>query len=215
MSRTAEAVLVLAAAALAGFGVLLVNYAEGRHLDAWPVVTFLVFAAVFGGLLAAVRAWASRAVPFLIPLGATITAVGFVVIYRLDKDLAGLQRWWLLVTAGLAALWLYSVRTRGLDTLQRHRYGILIAAGGAGGAPAAPVRRILPRARGGDERIAALDRVAGEHVHGFPARRDSQVAAGGLPRLVPGRASDGPERGRSEVREAPVSGSARGWYRSV
>ena len=128
MSRTAEAVLVLAAAALAGFGVLLVNYAEGRNLDAWPVVTFLVFAAVFGGLLAAVRAWASRAVPFLIPLGATITAVGFVVIYRLDKDLAGLQRWWLLVTAGLAALWLYSVRTKGLDTLRRHRYGILIAA---------------------------------------------------------------------------------------
>ena len=144
MSRTAEAVLVLAAASLAAFGVLLVNFAEGGHFDARPAVTFLVFVIVFGGLLAAVRAWAPRAVPFLIPLGATITAVGFVIVYRLDKDLAGLQRWWLLSNAGLAAVWLYSVRTRGLDTLRRYRYVFLAVAAALAALPLLPSGGPLP-----------------------------------------------------------------------
>lgn len=128
MSRTAEAVLVLAAAALAAFGVLLVNFAKGVNLNADTPVTLLVFVAVFGGLLAAVSSWAPRSVPFLIPLAATLTAVGFVILYRLDHHLAGVQRWWLLANAGLAALWLFAVRTRGIRSLARHGYVFLAAA---------------------------------------------------------------------------------------
>ena len=128
MSRTAEAVLVLAAAALAGFGVLLVNFAKGANINADTPVTLLVFVIVFGGLLAAVSSWAPRSVPFLIPLVATLTAVGFVILYRLDPHLAGVQRWWLLSNAGLGALWLFSVRARGIRSLARHRYVFLAAA---------------------------------------------------------------------------------------
>lgn len=119
---------MLAAAALAAFGVLLVNFARGVNLDADTPVTLLVFVIVFGGLLAAVRSWAPRSVPFLIPLAATLTAVGFVILYRLDHHLAGVQRWWLLSNAGLAALWLFSVRTRGTRSLARHRYVFLAVA---------------------------------------------------------------------------------------
>ena len=125
MSRTAEAVLVLAAAGLAAFGILLVNFAEAAHFDARTALTLLTFVVVFGGLLTAIRAWAPRSVPFLIPLAATITAVGFVMVYRLDHNLAGEQRWWLLLNAGLAALWLFSVRTRGVGSLRRYRYVFL------------------------------------------------------------------------------------------
>lgn len=144
MSRTAEAVLVLAAAGLAAFGVLLVNLAEGAHFDTRTALTLVVFVIVFGGLLAAVRAWAPRAVPFLIPLTATITAVGFVVVYRLDKGLAGLQSWWLLLSTGLAALWLYSVRIRGLGSLRRYRYGFLAAAAVLAALPLLPPGGPLP-----------------------------------------------------------------------
>ena len=127
MSRTAEAVLVLASAGLAAFGVLLVNFAQGAHLNADTVLTLVVFVVVFGGLLAAVSWWAPRSVPFLIPLAATLTAVGFVIVYRLDRGLAGAQGWWLLSSAGLAALWLLSARGKGVRPLARHRYVFLAA----------------------------------------------------------------------------------------
>ena len=128
MSRPAEAALVLAASALAAFGVSLVNFAEGGSVDAQTALTFLVFALAFGSLLAGMRAWAPSAVPFLIPLAATISAVGFVTVYRLDRELADLQRWWLLLGSGLAVLALYLMRNSGLDPLRRYRYLFLAAA---------------------------------------------------------------------------------------
>ena len=128
MSRPAEAALVLAAAALAAFGVSLVNFADGGSIDAQTALTFLVFALAFGSLLAGMRAWAPSAVPFLIPLAATISAVGFVTVYRLDRELADLQRWWLLLGSGLAVLALYLMRNIGLDPLRRYRYLFLAGA---------------------------------------------------------------------------------------
>ena len=122
MSRLAEASLTAAAAGLAGFGTALVNFAEGGGVDAQAALAFLVFAIAFGGLLAAVRLWAPAAVPFLVPLAATLTAVGFVAVYRLDRDLAGLQRWWLLIGASAAALLLYGLQNGGLRMLVRYRY---------------------------------------------------------------------------------------------
>ena len=130
MSRPAEAAIILAAAGLAAFGVSLVNFADGGSVDAQSALTFLVFSLAFGALLAAMRAWASAAVPFLIPLAATISSVGFVAVYRLDRDLADLQRWWLLLGSGLAVLALYAMRNRGVDPLRRYRYLFLAAAVG-------------------------------------------------------------------------------------
>lgn len=128
MSRPAEAALVLAASALAAFGVSLVNFADGGSIDAQTALTFLVFVLAFGSLLAAIRTWAPMAVPFLIPLAATIAAVGFVTVYRLDRELADLQRWWLLLGSGLAVLALYVMRSNGVDPLRRYRYLFLSAA---------------------------------------------------------------------------------------
>lgn len=128
MSRLTEAALTAAAAGLAGFGVALVNFAEGGGVDAQAALAFLVFAIAFGGLLAAVRIWTPAALPFLVPLAATLTAVGFVMAYRLDRDLAGLQRWWLLLGAGGAALLLYGLQGGGLRLLVRYRYLIPAAA---------------------------------------------------------------------------------------
>lgn len=128
MSRTAEAVLVLATTGLAIFGVLLVNFAQGTHLDQRSALTILMFVTVFGGLLTAVHAWASRSVPFLIQLGATLTAVGFVLIYRLDHALAVRQSWWIMLSAGLAALSLFLLRRIGVGWLRRYRQVHLIAA---------------------------------------------------------------------------------------
>ena len=135
---------MLAAAALAGFGVLLVNFARGVNLNADTPVTLLVFVIVFGTLLAAVSSWAPRSVPFLIPLAATLTAVGFVILYRLDHQLAGVQRWWLLSNAGMAALWLFSVRTKGIRTLARHRYVYLAVAVAIASLPLIPEMDGLP-----------------------------------------------------------------------
>jgi cell division protein FtsW (lipid II flippase) len=128
VSRSAEAALILAASALAAFGVSLVNFSDGGTIDAQSALTFLVFVPAFGALLTAIRAWAPFAVPFLVPLAATISAVGFVTVYRLDRDLADLQRRWLLLGSGLAILALYLMRSNGVDPLRRYRYLFLAAA---------------------------------------------------------------------------------------
>ncbi len=136
--------MVLAAAALAAFGVSLVNFADGGGVDAQSALTFLVFSLAFGALLAGMRAWAPSAVPFLIPLAATISAVGFVTVYRLDRELADLQRWWLLLGSGLAVLALYMMRSNGLDPLRRYRYLFLAAAVALLLLPLLPVSGPLP-----------------------------------------------------------------------
>jgi len=128
VTRAAEAALLISAAGLAGFGVALVNFAEGGTLDAQTALTFLVFLLAFGGLSAAIRQWASGSVPYLLPLAATLTAVGFVEVYRLDRQLAALQRWWLLLAAGVGVTVLWALRSVGLEPLRRYRYVLLLGA---------------------------------------------------------------------------------------
>ncbi|MCY4620315.1 MAG: FtsW/RodA/SpoVE family cell cycle protein [bacterium] len=119
MSRTAEFVFVCGSAGLAAFGVLLVNLAREEVRATPPLAAFLVLALAFGLLLVALRAWAPDATPLLIPTASILAALGFVTIYRLDEDLASLHGWWLLLSATMAALWLYAVSEKGLD----HRGG--------------------------------------------------------------------------------------------
>ncbi|MCE2530478.1 MAG: FtsW/RodA/SpoVE family cell cycle protein [Acidimicrobiia bacterium] len=119
MSRTAELVFVCGSAGLAAFGVLLVNLAREEVRATPPLAAFLVVALAFGLLLVALRAWAPDATPLLIPTASILAALGFVTIYRLDEDLASLHGWWLLLSATMAALWLYAVSEKGLG----HRGG--------------------------------------------------------------------------------------------
>ena len=99
MNRTAEAALLGAAAMVAAMGVALVNFARGDWLDAQVALTFLVFALAFGTINIALRRWAPTANPYLFPLAAFLAAVAFTEIYRLDSELAAIQRWSLLIGA--------------------------------------------------------------------------------------------------------------------
>jgi cell division protein FtsW (lipid II flippase) len=90
----------------------------------------LTYGAVFLGLCLVVhifiRAVLPDADPYLFPLAALLAAVGIVMIYRIDEDLARQQAGWFVVGIALFAgtvLWL-----RDLRVLERYRY--LIAATG-------------------------------------------------------------------------------------
>ena len=128
MSRTAEAALLGAAAMVAAMGVALVNFARGDWLDAQVALTFMVFAIAFGGINAAMRRWASTAIPYLFPLVAFLAAVAFTEIYRLDAELASVQRWSLLIGAAASSLLLFLMRDEGVAVLRRYRYLFLAAA---------------------------------------------------------------------------------------
>ncbi len=121
----AEAALVLAAAGLAVLGVLLVNFARGAYVDRRTALTLLLFVTVFGGLLAGVHRWAPGAVPYLIPLSATLTAVGFVMVYRLDHELAARHSWWIALGAGSAILLISRFHRRGVESLRPYGWVFL------------------------------------------------------------------------------------------
>ena len=126
MNRTAEAVLLAGAAAIAGLGVTLVNLARGGGVDADVGLTIVVFVLAFGGLHTAMRAWAPRSSPYLLPIASLLAVIGFVEVYRLDDRLADLQRWWILIGAFLAATLVFSLRNAGTEVLRRYRYLLLI-----------------------------------------------------------------------------------------
>ncbi|MEE8406272.1 MAG: FtsW/RodA/SpoVE family cell cycle protein [Acidimicrobiia bacterium] len=126
MTRNTEAALIIAASFLAAFGMTLVNFARGGSVDAQTGLTFLVFLITFGGLQIAVRSWAPRATPLLLAPIVALTAIGFLEVYRLDVVRAGLQRWWLLIGAGLAALVLALLSKAGTSVLRRYRNLILV-----------------------------------------------------------------------------------------
>jgi cell division protein FtsW (lipid II flippase) len=126
MGRNAEGATIIAASLLAAFGVALVNFANGGTVDAQVGLTFLVFLLAFGTMLTAVRAFAPRATPLLLPPVAALIGLGFIEIYRLDLVRAGLQRWWLLIAAAFAALVLFLLSRATTSILRRYRYLILV-----------------------------------------------------------------------------------------
>lgn len=122
MTRDAEAALLVGATVIASMGVGLVNLAQGGVIDAQVALTFVVFAISFGSLHVAIRRWSAGASPFLLPLAAILTSLGFIEIYRISPRFAALQRWWLLIAAALAALLLFALRRTGIAPLRRYRY---------------------------------------------------------------------------------------------
>ncbi|HLF60481.1 MAG TPA: FtsW/RodA/SpoVE family cell cycle protein [Acidimicrobiia bacterium] len=126
MTPNAEGATVVAASVLAGFGVTLVNFARDESVDAQTALTFLVFLIAFGGLHLAVRTWAPRATTLLIAPIAGLTALGFIEIYRLEPVRAGLQRWWILIAAGVAITVLALFARSSTTILRRYRNIILL-----------------------------------------------------------------------------------------
>lgn len=125
MTRKAEAALIIAAALLAAIGVAIVEFTRGNWLDAQVALTFLAFAASFGGMYLATVRWASGASSLLLPIASFLTGVGFIEIYRIDGDLAALQRWSLIVAAASGAVLLWILRDTGVTVLRKYRYVIL------------------------------------------------------------------------------------------
>lgn len=126
MGRTSEGATIVAASFLAAFAVALVNFANGLGVDAQIGLTFLVFLLTFGTLYFAIRAWAPRATPLLLPPVVALVGFGFFEIYRLDPARAGLQRWWMLIGSAVASLVLFLLSKGGTPILRIYRNVILI-----------------------------------------------------------------------------------------
>jgi cell division protein FtsW (lipid II flippase) len=128
MTRSAEAALLAAAVVIAAMGVALVNFSTGDWLDAQVALTMLVFGVAYGALHVAVRRWAPTASPFLYPIAAFLTAIGYAEIFRLNPRLASIQRWSLLLAAVASVGLLYLLRDDGVALLRRYRYIFLVGA---------------------------------------------------------------------------------------
>jgi peptidoglycan glycosyltransferase len=130
MTRNAEAALILAATILASVGVAMVQFASGAWLDADVALTFIAFTVGFGSIHIAFRAWAPQANTLILPIATFLAAIGFIMVFRIDPNLASLQRWWLgfVGVAGAFTLWL--LRDAGVEVLRRYRYLFLTAAVG-------------------------------------------------------------------------------------
>jgi peptidoglycan glycosyltransferase len=128
VTRNAEAALLAAAAVVASMGVALVNFARGSGFDAQIALTFLVFAVSFGSIHMALRRWAPEGNPYLFPIAAFLTAIGFTEIYRLDPALASIQRWSLLLAGAATTAVLLMLRDEGVIMLRRYRYLFLAGA---------------------------------------------------------------------------------------
>lgn len=130
MTRKAEWATILTASTLAAFGITLVNFSRDGGVDVQVGLTFLIFIIAFGGIALAVRQWAPKATPLLLPIVVAITGVGFMEVYRLSIFRAGLQRWWLLIGAALASVALWLLSSRGTSLLRRYRNLLLVVSVG-------------------------------------------------------------------------------------
>jgi peptidoglycan glycosyltransferase len=84
---------------------------------------------------------------------AFVTALGSIEVFRIDRDLGRLQRWWLLVAAAIASGLVYLLRRRGVELLRRFRYLFLAAALGLLVLPLAPSSWPLGGATVGGSRL--------------------------------------------------------------
>ena len=124
----------------------------------------------------AVRRFAPRADPTLLPIAALLNGIGFVTISRLDRDLARVQAVWTAV--GVAAFVLTLIVVRHIRTLERYKYTFLLLG------IAALLLPLLPGIGQRDQRRAA---VGAHRAAELPARRDRQGAARGVLRRLPRR----------------------------
>jgi len=104
-----------------------------------PADLWIFLAGVLGLYLVAhlaVRRFAPRADPTLLPIAALLNGLGFVTISRLDRDLARAQAIWTAV--GVAAFVLTLMLVRHVRVLERYKYTFLLLGVGALLLPLAP-----------------------------------------------------------------------------
>ena len=106
----------------AGYVLLLLADRPDIPADLWVFLAAVLGLYVIAHL--AVRAFAPRADPTLLPIAAMLNGIGFVVISRLDRDLARVQAIWTAVAVGVFVLTLVAVRS--IRVLERYRYTFLL-----------------------------------------------------------------------------------------
>ena len=124
-----ELFLGLLALGITVFGYVLVQLADTPNLppDLWAILGAVSGLFVVAHL--AVRRFAPEADPTLLPLTVLLTGFGFVMISRLDRDLARVQAVWAGV--GVLAFVLTLALVRRIRTLERYRYTFLALGVGA------------------------------------------------------------------------------------
>jgi peptidoglycan glycosyltransferase len=115
--------LMAVVATVGGYVLLLLANKPDIPGDLW-----IFLAAVLGLYVAAhlaVRRFAPRADPTLLPIVFLLNGIGFIVVSRLDRDLARIQAVWIAV--GMAAFVITLAVVRHIRTLERYRYTFLLA----------------------------------------------------------------------------------------
>jgi cell division protein FtsW (lipid II flippase) len=144
LTRSVEAALLLGAAVLMALGVTMVNLSVAGGVDAQVAISFLTAAIAFGSVHVAIRVFAPDATPVLLPPVALVTAFGMVEIYRLEPERAALQRWWLVLGAGVAIVALAWLNRVGLTALRRYRNVMFLVGVGLLVLPLLPSEGPLP-----------------------------------------------------------------------
>lgn len=122
--RTTELVLGSSALTITGVGYVLVQLSDSPDLPPGLWALLAGIAVLFAVAHVTVRRVAPHADPTLLPLAVFLTGFGFVVISRLDADLARTQAVWAAVGIGAFVATLVGVRR--IRTLERYRYTFLL-----------------------------------------------------------------------------------------
>lgn len=116
MQRNRELINFIPVVMLMMIGFASVYAARSAHMDASSLSYGLLFVGLFLAVHLLLRLAAPYADPYLLPLTALLSALGIMMIYRIDPDLAAAQTTWLLVGLGLLTAIVVLVRNyRKLD----------------------------------------------------------------------------------------------------
>ena len=123
--RNAELGLVILALVLTGGAYLLVEFANSDTIPS----SFFSFIAAFGGMALVahfvIRRFAPNADPLPLPIAMLLSGLGYVMVRRLNEDLAGPQLAWIAV--GLAAFCLTLIVVRDHRRIESFRYSFMVA----------------------------------------------------------------------------------------
>ncbi len=122
--RANELGLGLMAVVITSGGYVLLLLAEKPDLPADLWLFLLAMLGLYVVAHLAVRRFAPRADPTLLPIAAALNGIGFITISRLDRDLARIQAGWTAVAVVAFVLTLMLVRR--IRTLERYRYTFLL-----------------------------------------------------------------------------------------
>jgi peptidoglycan glycosyltransferase len=122
--RSRELGLGLLAVVVTAAGYVLLLLADRPDIPADLWVFLLAVLGLYVVAHFAVRRFAPRADPTLLPIAFLLNGIGYVTISRLDRDLARVQAIWTAV--GIAAFVVTLIVVRNIRTLERYKYTFLL-----------------------------------------------------------------------------------------